>query len=119
MPRGEAHQNKVHLRGKDDDFVVFVDDLDTYRKWKTDSSVPLSHFVSTFQVFVTHKQGVQGEYNTAANGTLDNEFGTHVDEEVITKILKTGTLQETEGPERQGVRNESQGSRGDPAGGRY
>ena len=32
----------------------------------------------------------------ASNGTLDNEFGTHKDEEVIKVILEKGSLQETE-----------------------
>jgi len=32
----------------------------------------------------------------ASHATLENEFGTHVDEEVIKQILEKGTLQETE-----------------------
>ena len=55
MVRGEASKLKVHYKGKDDDYLVFVDDADTYNKWKTDKSVPLAHFVSSFKVFCTHK----------------------------------------------------------------
>jgi ribosome maturation protein Sdo1 len=33
--------------------------------------------------------------NGASHATLDNEFGTHVDEEVIKQILEKGTLQES------------------------
>jgi hypothetical protein len=55
MTRGEATQSKVHYKGKQDDFLVFVDDLETYKKWKEDSSIPLAHFVSAFKVFQTHK----------------------------------------------------------------
>jgi hypothetical protein len=55
MARGEATQSKVHYKGNLDDFIVFVDDLETYKKWKEDSSVALAHFVSSFQVFLTHK----------------------------------------------------------------
>ena len=32
----------------------------------------------------------------ASHGTLENEFGTHVAEEVIKQILEKGTLQESE-----------------------
>lgn len=55
MTKGEATQIKVHYKGKDDDFIVFVDDSETYKKWLNDKSIPLAHFVSTFQVFVTGK----------------------------------------------------------------
>ncbi len=33
-------------------------------------------------------------YDAASNADLDNEFGTHVDAEVIEKILREGTLTE-------------------------
>lgn len=111
MPRGEAIQNKVHYRGTDEDFIVFVDDVPAFNKWKTDTSVPLSHFVSAFKVFVTHNKGVQGTLDTAANGTLKNEFGTHNVDEVLEKVLSEGILQEVEGPERQGIKNDAQGAR--------
>ncbi len=55
MTRGETHQLKVHFKGKHDDFIVFVDDMEEYKKWQTDKSVPMSHFISAFKVFVTHK----------------------------------------------------------------
>jgi hypothetical protein len=42
MTRGEAHQTKVHYKGKDDDFVVLVDDAKSARDWKTDKSIPLT-----------------------------------------------------------------------------
>lgn len=34
--------------------------------------------------------------NTASKATLENEFGTHNEDEVIKQILEKGTLQETE-----------------------
>jgi len=55
MTKGEATQIKVHYKGKDDDFIVFVDDNDTYKKWLEDKSVPMVEFVSAFKVFVTNK----------------------------------------------------------------
>ena len=55
MTKGESTQSKVHYKGNNDDFIVFVDDVEAYKKWLGDSSVPLAHFVSSFKVFVTHK----------------------------------------------------------------
>lgn len=55
MPRGNANITKVHYPGKTEDFIVYVDDLDAYKKWKTDKSVPLTEVVSAFKVFVTNK----------------------------------------------------------------
>lgn len=53
--KGAATQIKVHYKGNEDDFLVFVDDLETYKKWQDDKSIPLAHFVSAFKIFVTHK----------------------------------------------------------------
>jgi len=111
MTRGEGSQVKVHYKGKDEDFIVFVDDVKSFKEWQTDKSIPLAHVVSSFKVFVTHKHGAQGTFDGASHGTLDNEFGTHVDEDVIKQILEKGTLQESEGTERQGNKNDSMGSR--------
>jgi ribosome maturation protein Sdo1 len=110
MTRGESTQMRVHFKGKEDDFLVYIDDLSTYKNWKTDKSVAMAHFMSSFKVFVTHKQGVQGTLDTASHALLDNEFGTHVDEEVIKQILEKGTVQESTMPERQGSKNDSHGS---------
>ena len=42
-----------------------------------------------------NRHGAQGTYDEASNSVLDNEFGTHVDEDVIKQILEKGTLQES------------------------
>ena len=55
MARGEVMQAKVHLKGKEDDFIVFVDSPEDLKRWKKDSSVPLAHVVNSFMIFVTHK----------------------------------------------------------------
>lgn len=41
------------------------------------------------------RQGAQGTYDEASNAEKENEFGTKVDDEVIEKILASGTLQES------------------------
>ncbi|KLU91159.1 hypothetical protein MAPG_09682 [Magnaporthiopsis poae ATCC 64411] len=109
MAKGEASTAKVHFKGNEDDFVVFVDDVEDFKKWQTDKSVPLANFVSSFKVFVTHRHGAQGTLDGASNAVMDNEFGTHVDEDVIKQILEKGTLQESEFAERQGRKNDANG----------
>ncbi|KAM0341019.1 hypothetical protein ACHAPU_010251 [Fusarium lateritium] len=109
MARGETQQTKVHFKGSDD-FIVFIDDTETYQKWKTDKSVPLAHFISSFKIFITHGQGAQGNLDAASKAELENEFGTSVDDDVIKQILEKGVTQTTEFPERQGNKNDNKGS---------
>lgn len=85
----------------------------------------------------SHRQNAQGSFDKASNADLENEFGTHVDTEVITQILEKGSIQNSQVspassstpnpnsnasylmtnpspfqfPERQGSRNEAQGDR--------
>ncbi|MCJ1353047.1 MAG: hypothetical protein MMC33_003031 [Icmadophila ericetorum] len=111
MPRGAGSATKVHYKGKEEDFVVFVENGESVKKWKSDSSIALAQVVDSFTVFCTHKHGAQGVMDTASKATLENEFGTSVDDEVIKKILEQGVLQESEVSERQGQKNDSQGAR--------
>ncbi|KAL9132231.1 MAG: hypothetical protein Q9217_000035 [Psora testacea] len=55
MPRGNAAQSKVHYQGKEEDFVIMVDDIPSVQNWKKDKSIPLAQVVSGFKIFVTHK----------------------------------------------------------------
>lgn len=55
MPKGEGSQTKVHFKGKEDDFVVFVESAKAVSDWKADKSVPLAQVVDAFKIFVTHK----------------------------------------------------------------
>ena len=55
MARGNAPQTKVHLKGKEEDFIVFVDNAQAVRDWKKDKSIPLAQVVSGWKVLVTHK----------------------------------------------------------------
>jgi len=111
MPRGGGTQTRVHLKGKEDDFIVFAESSEDVKKWRGDKSVPLAQVVNSFKVFVTHKHGAQGDLDSASNATLENEFGTKSEEEVIKQILEKGTVQETETADRQGSKNDSIGSR--------
>ncbi|KAI9794525.1 MAG: hypothetical protein M1835_006532 [Candelina submexicana] len=111
MPRGNAAQSKVHYKGKEEDFIVMVDDIQAVQDWRKDKSIPLAQVVSGWKVFVTHKHGAQGVLDAASNQTLENEFGTHKDEEVVKVILEKGELQETQTHERTGSTNDSIGPR--------
>jgi len=112
MPRGNDQVTKVYYKGKSDDFVIFVDDVEAARKWKNDRSIPLTEVVSGWKIFVTHKHGAQGVLDGASNSSLENEFGTHKEEEVVAKILEGGEVQEATNRERQGDKNLSNGPMG-------
>ncbi|KAJ4414915.1 hypothetical protein N0V85_002940 [Neurospora sp. IMI 360204] len=105
--RGGASETKVHYKGNNEDFLVFVDSKDDYNKWVSDKSTPLAQVVSSFDVFTTHKQGSQGIYEAASKAMLANEFGTHNSDDAIKQILEKGVLQEMKFPERQGNRNDA------------
>lgn len=96
MARGNAPQSRVHYKGKDEDFILLVDDLEAVKKWREDKSTPLAQVVSSFKVFVTHGHGDQGILDAASHATLDNEFGSHKDEDVAEIILEKGLLKESD-----------------------
>ncbi|KAK4237141.1 ribosome maturation protein [Achaetomium macrosporum] len=109
MARGDVNHVKVHYKGNDEDFVVFIDSTEDYQKWLSDKSVPLAQVVSSFKVFTTHRHGAQGMLEGASKAMLENEFGTSKEDEAVLKILEKGSLQEFEFAERQGRRNDSNG----------
>lgn len=53
--RGNAAQTKVHFKGTEDDFIVFVESAEDVKKWKADKTIPMAQVVSGFKVFITHK----------------------------------------------------------------
>lgn len=55
MPRGQAEVTKVHYKGAEDDFIVFVESQEQLEKWKGDRSIPLAQVVDSFKIFITHK----------------------------------------------------------------
>ena len=42
------------------------------------------------------RHGAQNAYDSPSKQTLESEFGTHNEDEVMIKILENGDLQETE-----------------------
>ncbi|KAL4913770.1 ribosome maturation protein [Aspergillus aurantiobrunneus] len=110
--RANEPSNKMFYKGKSDDFIVFVENASTLKKWREDSTVPLSDVVDGWKIFVTHKHGSQGVYDGASKASLDNEFGTHNDEECVRKILENGELQAYTQRERGGNTNVQNGPLG-------
>lgn len=53
-PRGRDH-SKVFYKGGNDDYIIFVDDLPAYQRWKNDKTIPLSHVVSGWGIYVSHQ----------------------------------------------------------------
>lgn len=93
MPRGNGPVTKVFYKGSTDDFIVFVESPEELEAWRADKSIPLVQVVDSFKVLVSHKHGAQGELDTASKATLENEFGTSNEDEVVKKILQEGQLQ--------------------------
>jgi hypothetical protein len=114
--RGNAPQVKVHFKGSDDDYIIFVESAQAVQKWKNDKSTPLPQVVGAFTVHVSHKyvstwpgippsptktnhiirQGTTGQLGTPADSQLENEFGTSKVEDVLQQILEKGHIVETE-----------------------
>ncbi|KAL0633611.1 hypothetical protein Q9L58_007501 [Maublancomyces gigas] len=109
MPRGNIQQCKVIFKGKNDDFIVFVESLEDVEKWKKDSSIPLAQVLNGWKIFYSDKHGAQGILNEASKSHLENEFGTSAEEKIIEKILRSGSPQVSTASERQGVTNISGG----------
>lgn len=55
MVKGEANTTKVHFKGKEDDFIVFVENAKVLTEWKSDKTIPLAQVVGAFSVFTTGK----------------------------------------------------------------
>ncbi|KAJ5169892.1 uncharacterized protein N7500_002675 [Penicillium coprophilum] len=111
MARGNETASKIFYKGSSDDFIVFVDDLDVLQKWKSDRSIPLTEVLNGWKIFLTHSHGAQGVLDTASQSALQNEFGTTKEEECMVKILEGGEYQATTAREREGGKNDSNGSR--------
>ncbi|PUU83160.1 ribosome maturation protein [Tuber borchii] len=109
MTRGSGEQTKVIYKGKNEDFIVFVESVGNLNKWRSDPSIPLVDVVDSFKVFRTHKHGVQGILDEAGGGLLEDEFGTKKEDDVVKKILQDGSYQRGVADERQGDRNVSNG----------
>jgi ribosome maturation protein Sdo1 len=93
MPRGNVDVTKVFYKGNTDDFIVFIDSHEDLKAWKKDQSIPLAQVVNSFKVMLTHKHGAQGQLDGASKASMENEFGTSNEDEVIKKILLEGNPQ--------------------------
>ncbi|KAB8078495.1 DUF1960-domain-containing protein [Aspergillus leporis] len=112
MTRGNKRQSKVIYKGQTEDFVIMVEDTAAVQSWRRDHSIPLAQVLDGWKIFTSHQHGAGGIHNEASRATIENEFGTSDDNEAILRILDQGEIQENINTERQGIRNESQGTRG-------
>lgn len=55
MARGGVNKPLVHYKGTTDDFIVYIDSPEDYRKWLNDKSIPLAQVVAAFKIFQTGK----------------------------------------------------------------
>ncbi|KAJ5769822.1 uncharacterized protein N7511_001873 [Penicillium nucicola] len=110
MARGNDTASKIFYKGKSEDFIVFVDDLEILQKWKNDRSIALVDVLNGWKIFVTHSHGAQGVLDTASKNMLQNEFGTDNEDACMVKILEGGEFQATSAREREGAKNDSKGS---------
>ncbi|KAH3671857.1 hypothetical protein OGAPHI_000043 [Ogataea philodendri] len=86
---------KLFYKGETKDFIVFVDDKDSYEKYVGgDHSIPLTDIVSNFEIYTNQSgQGSEGTLEKASNVDLSSEFGDvkHKDD-VIPVLLQKGEL---------------------------
>ncbi|KAJ5884723.1 hypothetical protein N7495_009233 [Penicillium taxi] len=113
MTRANDTTSKVVYKGRTEDFIVFVDDADILQKWKGDKSIALSDVLNGWKIFISHGQGI---LDGASKATLENEFGTSNEDEVMVKILEGGDFQSNTvrapARERDGSKNDSKGAMG-------
>lgn len=55
MTRGASTACKVFYKGKSEDFIVYVDDLEILQKWKNDRSIALSDVLNGWKILVSHR----------------------------------------------------------------
>jgi len=110
--RGVDQVNKVFLSKGGEDFIVLVENAETLKKWKKDTSIPLIDVVNGFKIFTTHKQGAQGVLDSASKATLEDAFGTSNVDDAIKAILREGQLQTSGAQARESSTNDTIGSMG-------
>lgn len=91
MPRGEGVQNKVHLKGKTNDFIVFVEGKKELDQWREDhGSIPLAQVVNGWKVFTSHHHGNSNSLSPPTKGELQSEFDSDNVAHVIEQVLEKG-----------------------------
>ncbi|KAK6464714.1 ribosome maturation protein [Scheffersomyces coipomensis] len=90
MPNRQPH--KLFYKGKDTDFVIFVEDPDLLAKYrKNDTTIPLIDLVSIFKIFTNRSAGANGVLDEASKSELSNEFGSSQVDSAIKAILLHGS----------------------------
>jgi ribosome maturation protein Sdo1 len=71
-------------------FVLMVDE-ETYKKYKTDKSIPLAQVVDSFDI-LKHVAGRSGLIEKPSKRELEDAFGTKDEDEIVKTILEKGSL---------------------------
>lgn len=87
-----AHPHKIFYKGKENDFVIFTENPEEIKKYKSgDKTVPLIDILSIYKVFINRQGGVEGVLDEASRAELQNEFGSKANvDDVIKTILDQG-----------------------------
>lgn len=87
-----ANPHKVFYKGTENDFIVFVEDSEALKKYRSnDKTVPLVDVISIYKVYTNRQGGNEGVIDEASNSELQNEFGTRNIDEVLLKIIREGS----------------------------
>ncbi|KAA1466640.1 DUF1960-domain-containing protein [Dentipellis sp. KUC8613] len=77
-------------------YIVIVN-APEFKRWKEGGvTIPLVEVVDSFDVYRS-EQGNQGLLGRASKQDLDNDFGTHKDDDVVAQILQNGKEESSEG----------------------
>ncbi|GMM30118.1 Rtc3 protein [Martiniozyma asiatica (nom. inval.)] len=91
-------QPRIFYKGNNEDFIVFLDDLNAYDSYvnKSDTTVPLTEVLGNFDVYRSCTgNGSTGKLEIASMQELSEEFGDfgNVEDDIIPLILRTGEVQ--------------------------
>lgn len=103
--------HKIFYKGKEQDFVIFIEDVELLQKYKKGSTtIPLIDLVGIYKVFTNRQRGSEGVLDEASKSELANEFGKSDIDEAIKIILQEGTDKQSASVARGGAsKNDSIG----------
>jgi hypothetical protein len=55
MAIGDTRQSKVLYKGRSEDFVIFVADINATQNWRKDHSIPLAQVMDGWKIFTSHQ----------------------------------------------------------------
>lgn len=65
----------VHCQGEVNDFIIYIDNVGEYVKWKTSGDIPIAQVVARIQILRTDKDDPFERVKKASTRNLQREFG--------------------------------------------